>query len=184
MAFNHGLAASLGITYDEDTDLAAVFSGNVCLPGAEPIAQVYAGHQFGGFSGQLGDGRAHLLGEVCTPKGRFDIQLKGSGPTPFSRRGDGRAWAGPCDEGISGLGVHACAWHPHHPRSGRHPQRRGDLSRPPPARRGSDPCGLEPYPGGQFLNTSPIAAISTACGAFLTTPSIAITPAQKTHWIC
>src|SRR5699024_8934685 len=64
--------------------------------GAEPIAQAYAGHQFGGFVPQLGDGRAVLLGEVLAPDGaRFDIQLKGSGQTPFSRQGDGRAWLGP-----------------------------------------------------------------------------------------
>jgi uncharacterized protein YdiU (UPF0061 family) len=64
--------------------------------GAEPIAQVYAGHQFGGWVPQLGDGRAVLLGEVVAPDGaRFDIQLKGAGRTPYSRMGDGRAWLGP-----------------------------------------------------------------------------------------
>lgn len=96
IAFNHALASDLGITGSEDdATLARLFSGHTLPKGAEPIAQVYAGHQFGGFSPQLGDGRAHLLGEVATPQGRFDIQLKGSGPTPFSRRGDGRAWLGP-----------------------------------------------------------------------------------------
>jgi uncharacterized protein YdiU (UPF0061 family) len=70
----------------------AILAGNAIPPGAEPIAQAYAGHQFGGFSPQLGDGRAILLGEVVGRDGlRRDIQLKGSGPTPFSRRGDGRA---------------------------------------------------------------------------------------------
>jgi len=64
--------------------------------GAEPLAQAYAGHQFGSFVPQLGDGRAILLGEVTARDGaRYDIQLKGSGPTPFSRRGDGRAALGP-----------------------------------------------------------------------------------------
>lgn len=74
----------------------AVLSGNEIPEGAEPIAMAYAGHQFGGFSPQLGDGRAILLGEVVGKDGvRRDIQLKGSGPTPFSRRGDGRAALGP-----------------------------------------------------------------------------------------
>jgi uncharacterized protein YdiU (UPF0061 family) len=79
-----------------DAQAADWFSGAALPPGADPIAQAYAGHQFGGFSSQLGDGRAHLLGEVLAPKGRrFDIQLKGSGRTPFSRGGDGKAAVGP-----------------------------------------------------------------------------------------
>lgn len=74
----------------------AVFSGNHVPNGAGPIAMAYAGHQFGGFNPQLGDGRAILLGEVLDRDGvRRDIQLKGSGRTPFSRRGDGRAALGP-----------------------------------------------------------------------------------------
>lgn len=94
LAFNQALADSLNIT--ADGDMAQVFSGNEIPTGADPLAQAYAGHQFGGFSPQLGDGRAILLGEVTAPDGhRYDIQLKGSGPTPFSRRGDGRAWMGP-----------------------------------------------------------------------------------------
>jgi uncharacterized protein YdiU (UPF0061 family) len=76
--------------------LAAVFAGNVTPPGAEPIAMAYAGHQFGSFVPQLGDGRAILLGEVLDRTGeRRDVQLKGAGRTPFSRRGDGRAALGP-----------------------------------------------------------------------------------------
>ena len=91
---NEGLAALLGV------DLAAldadVLAGNRLPAGAEPIAQAYSGHQFGHFSPSLGDGRAILLGEVVGKDGRrYDIQLKGSGPTPFSRRGDGRAGLGP-----------------------------------------------------------------------------------------
>ena len=71
-------------------------AGNAVPPGAEPIATVYAGHQFGGYNPQLGDGRAILLGEVVSPDGqRFDLQLKGSGPTPYSRGGDGRSPLGP-----------------------------------------------------------------------------------------
>ncbi|RZV98534.1 MAG: YdiU family protein, partial [Rhodobacteraceae bacterium] len=74
----------------------AMLAGNAVPEGADPLAQVYAGHQFGGWSPQLGDGRAILLGEVRDRDGkRRDIQLKGSGPTPYSRMGDGRAWLGP-----------------------------------------------------------------------------------------
>ena len=73
-----------------------ILAGNRVAPGSEPLAMAYAGHQFGGFVPQLGDGRAILLGEVVDTHGvRRDIQLKGSGPTPFSRRGDGRAALGP-----------------------------------------------------------------------------------------
>lgn len=73
-----------------------MLAGNRIPSGAEPIAMAYAGHQFGGFVPQLGDGRAILLGEIVARDGvRRDIQLKGSGPTPFSRRGDGRAALGP-----------------------------------------------------------------------------------------
>ena len=74
----------------------AILSGNEIAPGSEPIAQAYAGHQFGNFVPQLGDGRAILLGEVVDIYGkRYDLQLKGSGRTRFSRRGDGRAALGP-----------------------------------------------------------------------------------------
>lgn len=93
--FNHALAADLGITPGSDDEMARIFAGNAVPAGAEPLAQAYAGHQFGGFSPQLGDGRANLLGEAVADGKRFDIQLKGSGPTPYSRMGDGRAWLGP-----------------------------------------------------------------------------------------
>jgi serine/tyrosine/threonine adenylyltransferase len=90
---NRPLAVSLGLVA-ESLD-AAIFAGNAIPPGSAPLAQAYAGHQFGGFT-TLGDGRAVLLGEQITPSGgRFDIQLKGSGRTPFSRGGDGRAALGP-----------------------------------------------------------------------------------------
>jgi len=95
--FNRPLAQSLGLdpAAFTDSDAAAIFSGNQIPSGAEPIAQAYAGHQYGNFV-RLGDGRAILLGEQLTPSGdRFDIQLKGAGPTPYSRRGDGRAALGP-----------------------------------------------------------------------------------------
>ena len=73
-----------------DSFLAA-FSGAQALPSSQPLAMVYAGHQFGHYVSQLGDGRGLLLGEIATNKGRFDLHLKGAGPTPYSRMGDGRA---------------------------------------------------------------------------------------------
>ena len=95
--FNRALAEELGL--DADALLrhgAAYFSGNVPLPGSLPLAMAYAGHQFGQFVPRLGDGRAILLGEVIDRSGkRRDIQLKGAGQTPYSRRGDGRAALGP-----------------------------------------------------------------------------------------
>lgn len=97
VVFNRALSESLGLHTQalEGEDGAAIFAGNLIPEGAEPIAQAYAGHQFGHFT-ELGDGRAILLGEHITPGGeRFDIQLKGSGQTPYSRRGDGRAALGP-----------------------------------------------------------------------------------------
>ncbi|MEM7571782.1 MAG: YdiU family protein [Bacteroidota bacterium] len=93
VVFNEALAEELGIgSLSSDLQAQAVLlGGNQLPPGAQPIAQAYAGHQFGHFT-MLGDGRAILLGEQITPAGqRFDIQLKGAGRTPFSRRGDGRA---------------------------------------------------------------------------------------------
>ncbi|MCT4553821.1 MAG: YdiU family protein [Pelagimonas sp.] len=96
IAFNDDLAAELGITGTDDPKLALYFAGSRVPEGAEPLAQLYSGHQFGSFNPNLGDGRAVLLGEVIDQNGqRRDIQLKGSGQTPFSRRGDGRAWLGP-----------------------------------------------------------------------------------------
>jgi len=94
IALNQSLAQELGI--DEAGLTAAVLSGSEVPEGAEPLAMAYAGHQFGHFVPQLGDGRAILLGEVVDHQGRRrDIQLKGSGLTAFSRRGDGRAAMGP-----------------------------------------------------------------------------------------
>ncbi|MDB4983682.1 MAG: hypothetical protein JWM82_4434 [Myxococcales bacterium] len=111
---NQPLAALLGLAPDvfEAPAGAALFAGNVVPEGAASIALAYAGHQFGGFVPQLGDGRALLLGEVVGTDGvRRDIQLKGAGPTPFSRRGDGRAALGPVlreylvSEAMAALGV-------------------------------------------------------------------------------
>ena len=94
---NDELSHKLGIDLEvlESKDWASIFSGNRILPGSEPLAMVYAGHQFGHLVPQLGDGRAILLGEVIDNSSiRNDIQLKGSGITPFSRQGDGRAELG------------------------------------------------------------------------------------------
>jgi uncharacterized protein YdiU (UPF0061 family) len=95
--FNDALARELGISTDHvSASVAAVFSGNRLPEGAEPLAMAYAGHQFGHFIPQLGDGRALLLGEINGPEGtRYDIHLKGSGRTRFSRDGDGRSALGP-----------------------------------------------------------------------------------------
>ena len=95
--FNEKLAVELGLDPGALAEEygAEIFAGNRLPDGAKPIAQAYAGHQFGHFT-NLGDGRAVLLGEQITPQGaRLDIQLKGSGRTPYSRRGDGRAALGP-----------------------------------------------------------------------------------------
>ena len=92
---NAPLAQSISLTNTDSGELADVFSGSIAPVGSSPLAQVYAGHQFGGFTPQLGDGRALLLGEVLNKEGkRLDLQLKGSGPTKFSRRGDGKAVLG------------------------------------------------------------------------------------------
>ena len=111
LQFNHALAKELGldpVALDSKAGLE-IFSGNVTPEGSEPLAQGYAGHQFGGFAPQLGDGRALLLGEVIdTLKQRRDIQLKGSGRTPFSRGGDGKAALGPVlREYLIGESMHA-----------------------------------------------------------------------------
>lgn len=97
LAFNRPLAEELGLDPLAVEPVAAeLFSGNALATDADPIALAYAGHQFGHFVPSLGDGRALLLGEVVDREGRRrDVQLKGSGPTPFSRRGDGRAALGP-----------------------------------------------------------------------------------------
>jgi serine/tyrosine/threonine adenylyltransferase len=111
---NTELALHLGLNPEALASAQGVeiLAGNRVADGSEPLAQAYAGHQFGHFVPQLGDGRANLLGEVVARDGvRYDIQLKGSGPTPFSRRGDGRAALGPVlreyivSEAMAALGV-------------------------------------------------------------------------------
>ena len=113
--WNSQLAEELQLTselLDDEQKLAQIFSGNQQLPGTEPMALAYAGHQFGHFAAQLGDGRAHFLGDTVSLDGqRKDIQLKGSGPTQFSRGGDGRCAFGPAlrefimSEAMHALGV-------------------------------------------------------------------------------
>ncbi|MDP4982445.1 protein adenylyltransferase SelO [Pseudoalteromonas tunicata] len=115
LLWNTSLANELNIAPELQNNsalLAQYFSGNQLPVGAEPIAQAYAGHQFGHFNPQLGDGRAHLLGELINNNGqRVDIALKGSGPTAFSRQGDGRCALGPAvrefimSEAMAALGV-------------------------------------------------------------------------------
>jgi uncharacterized protein YdiU (UPF0061 family) len=114
VAFNPDAATLLGLDASESSraDFAEYFGGARLLPGADPIAMRYAGHQFGVYVPQLGDGRALLLGEVVAPDGsHVDVQLKGSGRTPFSRGGDGRAVLRStireylCSEAMHGLGI-------------------------------------------------------------------------------
>lgn len=115
LRLNHALAEELGVGALGEFapgELASLFTGNTLFPGSDPLAQAYAGHQFGGFSPSLGDGRAHLLGEVLDRHGRRrDIALKGSGRTKFSRSGDGKAAVGPMlreyliGEAMHGLGI-------------------------------------------------------------------------------
>src|SRR5918994_6197504 len=108
---NEALAQELGLDPEvlATPQAVEVLAGNRIAVGSQPIALAYAGHQFGNFVPQLGDGRAILLGEVVDRAGvRRDIQLKGSGPTPFSRRGDGRAALGPVlREYLIGEAMHA-----------------------------------------------------------------------------
>ena len=112
LAVNDGLAQDIGTSGADIRTHLEVFAGNTPPAGAQPLAQVYGGHQFGHWSGQLGDGRALLLGEVIDTQGnRRDVQLKGAGPTPYSRSGDGRSALGPVvreflvSEAMAALGV-------------------------------------------------------------------------------
>ena len=111
--FNHSLSKDMGLDFSNTSneDLALVFSGNLLPEGSNAIAQAYAGHQFGHFT-MLGDGRAIVIGEHLSKNNkRFDIQFKGSGKTPYSRNGDGRAALGPMlreyiiSEAMHGLGI-------------------------------------------------------------------------------
>lgn len=106
-------AALVGLDVESlaQDDFVAAFTGNTLLPGSDPLAAVYSGHQFGVWAGQLGDGRAILLGELDGPEGRMELQLKGAGKTPYSRMGDGRAVLRSsireflCSEAMAALGI-------------------------------------------------------------------------------
>ena len=110
---NQAVARELGLetVWFESQDALNALAGNSTLPGSDPLASVYSGHQFGQWAGQLGDGRAILLGELETPLGGVEIQLKGAGKTPYSRMGDGRAVLRSsireylCSEAMHGLGI-------------------------------------------------------------------------------
>ncbi|MDD3353311.1 protein adenylyltransferase SelO [Zoogloea sp.] len=106
-------ASLIGLAPDQlaRPEFPEVFAGNRLMPGSEPLAAVYSGHQFGVWAGQLGDGRAHLLGEVAGPATGWEIQLKGAGQTPYSRFADGRAVLRSsireflCSEAMAALGI-------------------------------------------------------------------------------
>ena len=110
---NQAVARELGLEADwfESQEALQAFVGNSVLSGSQPLASVYSGHQFGQWAGQLGDGRAILLGELDTPSGCQEVQLKGAGKTPYSRMGDGRAVLRSsireylCSEAMHGLGI-------------------------------------------------------------------------------
>ena len=111
LLWNNALAEQLGLNFSQN-QIAGYFSGQQILPGSTPIALAYSGHQFGHFNPQLGDGRAHLLGEITDQQGKIqDIQLKGSGQTPYSRNGDGKCGIKPAvreylmSEAMHALGV-------------------------------------------------------------------------------
>jgi len=113
LAWSDALADALGLAAPDDPDaVAALLAGNRLLPGMKPIAACYGGHQFGQWAGQLGDGRAIVLGDLTAPDGRrWELQLKGAGLTPYSRRADGRAVLRSslreyvCSEAMQHLGV-------------------------------------------------------------------------------
>ena len=113
VAVSDDVVAMLGLpaSFLDSPQFAEVFAGNQLMPGSEPLAAVYSGHQFGIWAGQLGDGRAHLLGGLRNALGHWEIQLKGAGRTPYSRGADGRAVLRSsireflCSEAMAGLGV-------------------------------------------------------------------------------
>lgn len=110
---SHAVARDLGLgdAWMQSIEALQAFTGNAMLPGMRPLASVYSGHQFGHWAGQLGDGRAILLGELPGPSGPLEVQLKGAGLTPYSRMGDGRAVLRSsireflCSEAMHALGI-------------------------------------------------------------------------------
>jgi uncharacterized protein YdiU (UPF0061 family) len=112
IAHSQALADELALgNWLASDDAIALLGGNAMPPKASPLASVYSGHQFGVWAGQLGDGRAMLLGEIDSPAGRMELQLKGAGPTPYSRNADGRAVLRSsireflCSEAMHALGI-------------------------------------------------------------------------------
>lgn len=113
VAISDEVAELLGLPANllDHPEFAEIFAGNRLMPGSEPLAAVYSGHQFGVWAGQLGDGRAHLLGGLRNARGHWEIQLKGAGRTPYSRGADGRAVLRSsireflCSEAMAGLGI-------------------------------------------------------------------------------
>ena len=171
---NRPLALQLGLDPDvlASAEGVEILAGNRVPDGAEPIAMAYAGHQFGNFVPQLGDGRAILLGEVVDRDGtRRDIQLKGSGPTPFSRRGDGRAALGPVlreylvSEAMAALGIPTTR-----ALAAVTTGERG-LSRDRAARRRADARRRRATSASAPSSSSPRAATSRRCGCSPTTSS-------------
>lgn len=164
--FDNTYARDLGLDPEllGGPESTAIFAGNRVPAGAEPLAQAYAGHQFGGFSPQIGDGRALLLGEVIDRHGRRrDVALKDSGRTAFSGRGDGKAAAGPMlREALMGEAMHPLGCPPPARWPWRPPGRPSTASGPCPARcsRAWPPvtCGSGPS------STSAPAATPPGCG--------------------
>ncbi len=114
LMYNKDLAKELGIRDLSDADILDYFSGQKVMDKSRPFAMAYSGHQFGHFNPTMGDGRAHILGELVNNGSRYDVQLKGSGRTRFSRRGDGRSWVGPVvREYIVSEAMHKLKFLPH-----------------------------------------------------------------------
>ena len=181
---NHSLAAELGldVTSLDGPARAAVFAGNALPDGAEPLAQAYAGHQFGGFSPQLGDGRALLLGEVIDRQGRRrDIAFKGSGRTPFARGGDGKAAVGPMlREVLIGEAMHALGIPTTRAlavAATGEPVYREHVA----ARRGADARGGEPHPRRDLRVLRLARRRGAACANWPSTRSRGTTPRSPTR---
>ena len=185
LAFNKDLASLLRIEVGDLTEVADVFGGNDIPQDAAPLAQLYAGHQFGRYNPQLGDGRAILLGEVIGTDGlRRDIQLKGSGPTPYSRMGDGRAWLGPVlreyvvSEAMHALGIPTTRALAAVPRARRSTARRRA------ARRGADPRRRQPPARRHVSGLRPPRQKSRTSRHSPIMPSSATTRRPKARWTC
>src|SRR4051794_41534361 len=151
LALNESLAAELGADPEalRTPEGVAVLAGSVAPDGASPVAQAYAGHQFGSYSPRLGDGRALLVGELVDTRGRRrDLHLKGSGRTPFARGGDGKAVVGPMlREYLIGEAMHALGIPTSRALAGAAPGGQGARETPLP-RAGARPGAARPYPVG------------------------------------